>query len=63
MPNLSDIVKDSVVEFSRLQDWMISAKEHNDMDTYNMMHERYAELKVILSVAKVDVTEIDRIKE
>ena len=63
MPNLSDIVKDSVVEFSRLQDWMISAKEPNDMDTYNMMHKRYAELKVILSVAKVDVTEIDRIKE
>lgn len=62
MPNLSDIVKDSAVEFSRLQDWMISAKEHNDMDTYNMMHKRYAELKVILSVAKVDVTQIDRIK-
>lgn len=62
MPNLSDIVKDSAVEFSRLQDWMISAKEHNDIDTYNMMHKRYAEVNVILSVAKVDVTEIDRIK-
>lgn len=63
MPSLSDIVKDSVVEFSRLQDWMISAKEHGDMDTYNMMHKRYAELKVILAAASVNITEIDRIKE
>lgn len=28
-----------------------------------MMHKRYVDLKVILSAAKVDVTEIDRIKE
>jgi len=63
LSGISDIVKDSVVEFSRLQDWMISSKGHGDTDTYNMMHKRYAELKVILSVAKVDVTEIDRIKE
>lgn len=62
MPSLSDIVKDSVVEFSRLQDWMISSKEHGDMDTYNMMHKRYVELKVILSAASVNVTEIDRIQ-
>ena len=38
MPDISDIIKDSVVEFSRLQDWMLSAKEHGDMDTYYMMH-------------------------
>lgn len=63
MPGLSDIVKDSVVEFSRLQDWMISAKEHDDMDTYHMMYKRYAELKVILAAASVNITEIDRIKE
>lgn len=62
MPSISDIVKDSVVEFSRLQDWMLSAKEHDDMDTYNMMHKRYIELKVILSTAGVNLTEIDKIK-
>jgi len=61
MPGLSDIVKDSVVEFSRLQDWMLSAKEHGDMDTYNMTHKRYVELKVILAAANVNITEIDRI--
>ena len=35
MPSMSDIVKDSVVEFSRLQNWMLSAKESNDTNTYN----------------------------
>ena len=63
MPSLSDIVKDSVVEFSRLQDWMVSSKRYGDMETYSMMHKRYSELKVILSAASVNVTEIDRIKE
>lgn len=38
MPSISEIIKDAVVEFSRLQDWMLSAKEHGDMDTYQMMH-------------------------
>lgn len=63
MPSISDIVKDSVVEFSRLQNWMISAKENNDMNTYKMMLDRYKELKVILAVAGVNLQEIDKIKE
>ena len=42
---------------------MISAKEHNDMDTYNMMHKRYIELKVILAASSVNITELDKIKE
>ncbi len=63
MPSLSDIVKDSVVEFSRLQKWMISARKKDDIDTYNMMHDRYIELKVILSTAGVNLSELDIIKE
>lgn len=63
MSGMSDIVKDSVVEFSRLQDWMISSREHGDTDTYNMMHKRYIELRVILSTAGVNITELDKIKE
>lgn len=62
MPSMSDIVKDSVVEFSRLQNWMLSAKENNDTNTYNMMLDRYIELKVILSAAGVNITELDKIK-
>ena len=63
MPSLSDIVKDSVVEFSRLQDWMISAKKNNDRETYEQMAKRYIELKVILTSAGVNLTELDKIKE
>ncbi len=63
MPNMSDIIKDSVVEFSRLQNWMLSAKENNDISTYKMMFDRYVELKVILATAGVNVTELDKIKE
>ena len=63
MPSLSDIVKDSVVEFSRLQDWMLSAKKNNDLETYDQMHKRYVELKVILTTAGVNLAELDKIKE
>lgn len=62
MLGVSDIVKDSVVEFSRLQNWMLSARENNDTNTYNMMLDRYIELKVILSAAGVNITELDKIK-
>lgn len=62
MPGMSDIIKDSVVEFSRLQNWMLSSKENNDMATYKMMYDRYIELKVILSTAGVNLTELDKIK-
>lgn len=63
MPGMSDIIKDSVVEFSRLQNWMLSSKENNDMATYKMMYDRYIELKVILSTVGVNLTELDKIKE
>ena len=62
MPSISDIVRDSVVEFSRLQKWRLSAKENNDTPTYDMMFDRYVELKVILTTAGVNLTDIDKIK-
>lgn len=63
MPSAADIVRDSINEFSRLQDWMELAKENNDMITYNAMYKRYIELKVTLSTLSVNITELDRIKE
>ena len=62
MPSISDIVKDSVVEFSRLQNWMQSVKD-KDPATYQSMHERYIELKVTLVSLGVNLTELDRIKD
>lgn len=62
MPSMSDIIRDSIVDFSRLQDWMISAKKNNDLETYELMRKRYIELKVILTTAGVNLTELDKIK-
>lgn len=61
MPSAADIIKDYVIEFSRLQDWMISIKEVAP-DTYDSMYKRYIELKVTLSSLGVSLTELDRIK-
>ena len=63
MPSAADIIRDSVNEFSRLQNWMLSVKAKNDMETYNSMHDRYVELKVTLSSLGVNLTELDKIKE
>lgn len=62
MPSAADVIRDSITEFSRLQDWMISVKETNP-ETYNSMHKRYIELKVTLSSLGVSLTELDRIRE
>lgn len=61
MPGAADIIKDYVIEFSRLQDWMTAVKESNP-ETYDSMHKRYIELKVTLSSLGVNLTELDRIK-
>ncbi|MDE7310673.1 MAG: hypothetical protein K2N87_03475 [Eubacterium sp.] len=56
-----ELMKISVEEFSRLQKWMLSAKD-KDTETYALMHERYDELKVILASLNVNITGIDKIK-
>lgn len=62
MPGAADIIRDSINEFSRLQNWMLLVKDKNP-DAYNSMHDRYVELKVTLSSLGVNFTELDRIKE
>lgn len=62
MPSAADIIRDSINEFSRLQNWMIAIKESNP-ETYRSMHDRYIELKVTLSSLGVNLAELDRIKE
>ena len=63
MPSAADIIRDSISEFSRLQNWMILAKENSDMETYNSMHDRYIELKVTLLSLGVNLAELDKIQE
>ena len=40
---------------------MLSAKD-KEFETYNLMYERYIELKVILSYLSVNLAELDKIK-
>lgn len=55
-----EMLKISVEEFSRVQDWM----ELSDVDSnvYKSLRKRYLDLKVILTSSGVNLTEIDRIK-
>ena len=61
MPGAADIIKDYVIEFSRLQDWMLQIREIAP-ETYASMYKRYLELKVTLTSLGVNLVEIDRIK-
>lgn len=56
-----EMIKISVEEFSRLQRYMKLSQK--DSDAYAEMKERYIELKVILTVAGVNLTELDKTKE
>lgn len=56
-----EMLKLSVEEFSRLQDYMIETDK--DSIVYKKMKRRYIELKVILTASGVNLTELDMIKE
>jgi len=56
-----EMIKISVEEFDRLQDYMISSEK--DSEAYKKMKRRYASLKVILASSGINLTEIDYIKE
>lgn len=56
-----EMLKLSVEEFSRIQDYMISCEK--DSEAYKKMKRRYIELKVILSSSGVNLTELDYLKE
>ena len=56
-----EMLKISIEEFSRLQDYMISCEKNCDL--YKKMKRRYIELKVILTASGINLTELDIIKE
>lgn len=56
-----EMIKVSVEEFDRIQDYMISCEK--DSEAYKKMKRRYAALKVILTASGINLTEIDYIKE
>ncbi len=56
-----EMIKVSVEEFSRLQNYMLAAEKESD--SYKLMKDRYIELKVILTSFGINLTELDKIKE
>ena len=56
-----EMLKLSVEEFSRIQDYMISCEK--DSEAYKKMKRRYTALKVILTASGINLTELDIIKE
>lgn len=57
-----EMLKLSVEEFDRLQDYMQSCDD-KDSELYRKMKRRYTVLKVILTASGINLTEIDYIKE
>ncbi len=55
-----EMIKVSIEEFSRLQNYMLATDK--DSDGYKLMKDRYIELKVILTSFGINLTEIDKIK-
>ena len=58
---LEEMLKNSIEEFSRLQDYMLLVEKESE--AYKRMKRRYIELKVILTSSGVNITELDMIKE
>lgn len=56
-----EMLRISVEEFSRLQDYMLACEKSSDV--YKKMKRRYIELKVILTASGVNLTELDIVKE
>lgn len=56
-----EMIKISIEEFSRLQNYMIVADKESE--SYKRMKDRYIELKAILTVSGVNLSELDKIKE
>ncbi len=63
MPNGLEIIQRAIEDFAKVQENMILAKEENAAKTYANLKKDYISLKALLTVAGVNLTELDKIKE
>ena len=61
MPGAADIIRDSINEFSRVQNWMLGIDD-KDSAVYRSMYDRYTELKSTLMSLGVNLTKLDKIE-
>ena len=63
MPNGLEITKAAIDDFKKIQKYMTLAKKENATETYAELREEYLSLKAILTVAGVNLTDLDKFKE
>jgi len=56
-----EMLKVSIEEFSRIQDYLI--EDGGEGKAYNTMLKRYLDLKAMLQAFEINLTDIDRIKK
>ena len=63
MPSGIEVTKAALDDFAKVQRRMILAKKENAVETYADLKEEYISLKALLTVAGVNLSELDKIKE
>ena len=63
MSSANEISRDTIAEFMFVQKAMLSAREENANNTYEVLKERYIVLKATLGALGINITALDRIKE
>lgn len=63
MPSGLEITQKAIEDFVKVQRNMMLARKENAVETYANLKEDYISLKVFLTVAGVNLTELDKIKE
>lgn len=63
MPDGLEIIQKAIEDFTKIQENMMLAKEENAIKTYANLKKDYISLKALLTVAGVNLTELDKIKE
>ncbi len=64
MPSTNlEIIQKAMEDFQKVQYHMLRAKKENAMETYGGLKKDYLYLKVFLTIAGVNLTELDEIKE
>lgn len=63
MLNGLEITKTAIDDFEDIQKYMLLARKENATETYAELKTKYLSLKAILTVAGVNLTDIDKIKE
>jgi len=63
MPSGIEVTKTALDDFKKIQDYMISAKKENAIETYAKLKKEYKTIKALLSVSGVNLEDIDEIKE